>query len=1044
MNDPYANELPPSMLGLECHNKTGNSQQANEIKDDKRRQKKVETNSQILARLEKQRKEQIKKLHRNIPESKAELLCKQAISSPKNDGQIDVDALVYSFQNFAHILYREKDSDELYAQKHPIEFNRKTIAQAIDDIKESCHKRQFVHESSVPEAQKASQMWARMFSILEKINSLESIFSQLRLLFHEEAHLCTFSCAKSCRDAKLQYIESLPVDRAANREHLEQCRRICVADSFFGQFYIPIGFIRRNAFFKETCVGNALCAEIPSKKIDEEPLEVLAPEEEEKRSFQPLTEQEQDAMPFIPDQTTNLMDVQFLSIFEIISLAMSSLEHLAALNPIPTKTIDNLIEEQDVEEPSEKARRKRDMLDKELLQTNLPKSLTYESAPEKMLYRCKEIDRLDVQSIVKKAFEARTKIARAEMNRKCDAFDLDRVTDEERAQRHVEMLENLKECISLQDGLHDRFSDERIEIYRIYPKTNGSSARYACYNTKKQQINDNYGNYDKATVAMRNFFPKEYAFLERKELLSEFDGFVDKNRQEMVGQQVFTFDEALVAHFFAAFLIRDDDEQWFSQLSDKIVEQLAANCTENLSSQIETPNYRAWSASVLEQLENWLKELESSVVKDTEYWSRFDFAQQPGNETTHRFTEYCNKVQKKLPWLFEKRDADSTSYLFQHRQMENGDDRKKSVQEQFIINSQFRANCTRIWNVDSALNYFNEHIFVQHDNFTDFDRKLQRCFSLRVKNSEILNLLESTRQIAIVQGQSKNTLWTVCCEPLLQGCKDFISNGENDPWCEHVIFSANQKRDFNKNPFVQFHSYIWRLFRGKWSSIEHKVLPEVAHIGARIVESFMRQQSIPVTACNDETYLLSDEFLSHQARVDSSRKVVAERLRKVLVEAEQYLPSQQVKVENNSIQLVEDFNENSLEVAQNNIFELIGYSSSFVHERTFDPPLHKFVRPYLSLNSLLTYNATRNAQKRALMGLPKLSLTIRVKTTCVEKSDDKERICGAKRVRSTENTVEAKDQITTRRSASSSTRSSKKIIRPEGISAAKLFADIGV
>ena len=257
-----------SQLGIEAFNKTIHSVAIKIKKYEEQRKKSVTNNTALLAYFQEKRREESRKKGYPIPESKAEYFCRQEIASAYEQDQLNVAALIYSFQNFAHILYTHRD--EIY-KNNRIDLGPKRLPQAIADIKTSTIKRQFLEQSSVPTEQRASNMWATMFSVLERINSIESVFSVLKILFHEEECETHFSCAKECLDAKNMY--NLFCDGTLEQQYRakvkrEKCRRTCVAESFFDQFYVPLCFIRRNAFHKDTQFNkNCVLLKIKIEKI---------------------------------------------------------------------------------------------------------------------------------------------------------------------------------------------------------------------------------------------------------------------------------------------------------------------------------------------------------------------------------------------------------------------------------------------------------------------------------------------------------------------------------------------------------------------------------------------------------------------------------------------------------------------------------------------------------------------------------------------------------------------------------------------------------
>lgn len=925
-----------SQLGLQAFNKSHQSQTLSLKKTKEQRKKNVNIYSSLLERFKEKRREESKRRGFGIPESKAELICRREIAATSDDSQVDAAALIYSFENFAHVLYMNRA--ELY-KYNLIDFTSVKLAQAIQEIKNATISRQFIEQSSVPTPQNASSMWAHMFLILKRINNIESHFSILQTLFHSKDSLIRFACTdQCCGTTKTTTDRGATATAGCNtderlREEIKKakCRRCCVADTFFDQFYAPICFVRKNAFDKATQLTN-LCEEIAL------------------------------------EDSCQSMDVHFLSLFELIHLAMSSLEHLAMLNPLPSANVQSIIddglEEEELDSGVSSCKRKKQILRKNQLYADLPLVATYESAPEKVLYRGNIDSNLDVEKLVHDANIVRQRIENREIERRTQEQSNMYPSDSERLQRLKLMLENQFESISLQDGLHNRFSDERIEIYSTFiPSTSDKQkaliATYYVAETKKTRFGESLGGLMDPTTALKQFFPQDFENFERTKVLGEFSKYCKENKQSLLGRnKQFSLDKDLTAALVGKFFIAQCCSASKKITLTEELKQNIASCLETKwQEQIETPNVRAWSATLLEKINQWLENIETHIVKDVLYWSRVNCGESiQHNAQTKTFQEYASKCKVLAPWLFENEMSIEMKALFQRRSMNQSDQYEEFKQEEAIINFQFASNCKRLWPVDYAARYFQKEIFHSPSHLASEEQELLHHFSAMFFNRDLNRNLSLTRE-----SMEKDTtlIWTVRCEPLFHGTNGFATHIGEDPFCKESVFAPNQKRDLSFNPSVQLHNYLWQFFRKKWSQEESAVVPQVAQLGSLIIDAYKKLSATKT----DNTTRESNELDS----IALERETIRSHLCQTIRDAEQFLPAKQLVVENDILKICKISGE-SLDDSHSTMLSMLGHSTMIRQERLFSPRLFEISRPFISLQ-----NFSRFINKRLQLNLQKFT-----------------------------------------------------------------------
>ncbi len=947
-------DLPSWLVGLDCFNKTNQSMDIKKNVQDKQRKKTTTLNGNLLEEFQHKRKELSKQHKRRYPESKAELICRQAMASVVEQDQVDVPALMYSLDNYAHTVYhvKEPSDDGVLTETTNIDYTRKNISQGINDLKAATKTRQFFTDSHVPEHQRAASMWATSFSILEKINKMENVFPTLRFLFHdykENVKYQRFQCASCCDAAKESISSSFDKnmqEKIQARVAAEKAHRQCVGNTFFNQFFVPICFVRRNAHFKDTCISESLIT--------------------------PIQLQQKDADDGV-NHEKNLMDVHFLTILELINFALSSLEHLGTLNPFPSTTVYNLVEDfaDEQEEKFALHKRKKAFLQKNQLRLDLPLAKEYDNWPEKMQYRFERNPNVNYKDVVKRARVAREQLQENEtkrMQKEQFALELD---EKERLQRYREMLDNNFSPQSLRDGLHDKFSEERIEVYQtFFPQQTDDNVSfshyYALFNTKRTCFGETIGGCSSPIRALEQFFPDDFHFLQSQKLTTEFESYCNKNKQEILGGKgkQYLIDQSKTATLYAKYLINSNGGKFWNtfSLSKEMDEQLLANCEQKLSQQMDSPNFRAWSAMVLSKLDVWLEKLLTDIESEAEYWSKFMTGENVAqmNKPEQTFKEYEAKCVNLAPWLFEKRTQDKT--LFERRSMKPNDHPDIHKLEEAMINFQFEKNCNRLWNVEKAAFYFNEAILMQKtDNFSSEDTCLTSRFGQNIHDRKLARLL-----VARKKQIGKPMLWSVCCEPLLQGTHGFAVEPGTDPWCHDDLFAPNQRRDMRYNPYVEFQSYLWTLLRGKWSSSLNDRVTQVTQMGSLIVDEFMRQKGIATpNSFSDGKYLLSDQYSALKTEPEpNSRDGIGARFRSIILQVEQYLRIEELVVEDNILKLQEDYGTSALEEARTSMLNMLGYSSNVKHERAFSPLLYEMSRPFLSLESCVKMCAPQRQERK--------------------------------------------------------------------------------
>lgn len=880
----------------------------------------------------------------------------------------------FSFINYAHRLFC---SDTLQRNAAITMPSTSAVPKALAQIMNASVARQFDTTARVPEKQTATSMWARMFALFEKCTRAERLYNaHLKPLFHNCIHVdndgndgndgngdaakkpLRCACFAACLQGKLADGTAANPDVA-----LQESRGRCVAATLFDQFYIPICFARRSALARDTCLADGLVRNLSFARSDD-----IAADTE-----------------FLLQQ--QLLDVQLLSLTDAIGLAMSALEHPAAMFAFPPPTVSQMRLQVDEEEElanEDAETRKKKLRAQPRVDIFAPHAdiNVYDSAPERMEHRCENTSEFHqmAREAIRNAQRVREEIRERKMQQQESSCTqpapqppLQHVREEQRApsvkppsndpewtrileQRRQQELrrqrqrqesvaptpadnfQDAAENESLRDGVHDRFSEERIEVYRTFIDGNGSAATalYARFHTKVAAPSAAAVPVAAASAANRASVTALAALLPMAirsdaRAVERFEAFCTAHWVQIANEYGQPLDEAAALRLHAMSRIADASRATATNssaaaesaasraaassnssstlkevLGASLAERLCAVAEEKLLEQLAVPNYRAFCASLLLQLDRWLDRLLATILEPAEHWLSLQYTGSSVDiVNTSAFQQYCDECRLGLPWLFAERDERAQPIFTCPRLEPLAGNGPEPQRDQSMLECQYRRNCARLWSMKQSIAYFNT--FILHDNNVEnrsafntphgdwaesaaattmaaatakrgrheeaFSAAAAKCdellqTALRARtvcaSDELRSLLARDNDISL-ESRSRDAIWTICCEPLQEGTELFSANPGCDPLCTATMFAANQQRNPDRqkkshhnsdsteqNPYKMVQSYLWQLFACDWRADPDGLqLPQVAQFAHRIVCEYARQNLIPVTAQED-------------------------------------------------------------------------------------------------------------------------------------------------------------------------------------------------
>ena len=992
--------------------------------------------------------------------SRGELKCDLALARfSRHEKAVKDLVLEYQFANHAHCVFT-----------NTLSATPRITAKLFSDLAET---RQFKDRSQiVPRAQRGRTMWARAFRIMEKCAEAESLFAHLQSLFHN----CTdnnvsrgFSCREQCQSAVCE----------ANVEKREQLYRHCVGQTLFGQFYVPICFVRRNALHRETCLSDDYTRHW---SLQRPPMN--------DKAFAEQTE-------FRDKQ--RLFDVQLLTIAETMHLALEPLRHPAAMFAFPVASVSALNFEQAEREDSEQQAKKSHNKTKKKkpsaptpLYTACANSELYDKRPENMAHRCANTPQWNVAA--KKALEQekrrqeRREQDEAEWEAIQRADDNNNASARERHEHKKQFFERYAvEQESSRDGVHNCFSEERIEVYQTVVDVDEQSATsiYARYNTTHRTYSTD--SRDDAAQALFDFLN-----VSNEQVAAEFAEFCQRNQKAILlesGAKKLCFDRMQTLRLYACFCHAKNDvvdkqpidkkgsnsshtnngetQTLVDVVGERIAQQMRDVYTTNIVAQTETPNFRAWGACVLQQLDDWLDMLLSRVLRPAAHWNREKTPSRGKNKletsssvsvgdsgSTNNIRASKQQQQQKkqqqhttfeaferdcvalLPWLFTKSVQSQRGALKQPSVQQLLDANAANV-ERRMLGVQFEANCARIWSLSAAVDYFNRKIAgsllsnsLPHNTGagnwhnsscaqSQFEAALQHIDTLvhrslhesdtstLVESQPELHALLSAEQRLIERRQKSMALWTICCEPLAEGSPRFTVPRDNERRATLPGASIGKRRDLNEcNPYVQFHSFVWSVFRRTWDITKHSHFPQVASFADAVVSEYARLagQTLPRLAFYDRQnpYLLLSNAKQYDmqlrkqrcrkeltcgnaeatavtatavtataAQDENSHRRIAAHMRKILIDFDNnvwqpklqplLLPQPERQPTRPVAELLYEPRESNRE-AQEFVEETLCWHAFSTKERTL--PLYQYSRPFATLYSYMQLQRLRRMERK--------------------------------------------------------------------------------
>jgi len=726
--------------------------------------------------------------------SRGEMMCSEQLAALTNDTVAAENArLQYNFTCHAHRLFANGSAPQKAASSKT---NSATQTANVSErrLQDSAMARQFAEHSSVPHEQRASVMWAHALSVMEKCNEAERHFPALNYLFHRKASGRTlasqdepqlFSCTERCADAAF---DALLGDQScvATQERVADAHARCVAKQLFAQFYVPICFARRNAVYKNTCISDSWSNKwslAAATETDDAETPGENATEEERCAF---IKRRSDAQ-IAREQETNLFDIQLLPIDELLHLALAPLEHCGAMFPygplsagqLKCKASNSRASNGATTLAAADARTAED----EPIPPHCAPAMqnVYDRVPEAMHYRCKNDSYWNRLYTATKQADASL---RATYGAEDEQFNVARQRAESKITNIVDKRQKAMEQAALdqliaehhnrvllrnecsRDGVHDAFSEERIEVYQttLRPNRDQASAHYARFVTKypkrdvvrckSAQLALDKFVYKKVDLA-KSHVPSTAEMDRRATETAQFVRFCATHNaailQDLGAKQVL-FDEALTLRLYAAYRLckleaqsaKDSEHadetgaaarNLTALLGDKkLAENVRGACLEHTLSQAETPNFRAWGACVLGRLDAWLDDLLVSVLRPASTW--FDKRTRQKNSSVvdggggvhsttigdeQEYADFAATCRRRLPWLFDvppgenqtQSDGSQTPLVFGRRKLIPLDDIAQRLQEYRSLDRQHRANCRRQWSLTDAIGYFNREIVPQ-------------------------------------------------------------------------------------------------------------------------------------------------------------------------------------------------------------------------------------------------------------------------------------------------------------------------------------------
>jgi len=956
----------------------------------------------------------------NCKYSLGELKCDAELARlGKNEKAVCDARLAYQYANHAHHAFHQLLGDK------PC-FSSRKLSDLIEQRQFGSNQRDA--REVVPRAQRATTMWARSFGILEKITEAEQLYGNLKLIFHDKNSAASRRIVKRtfcCRD------RCLDVLTADNPQRIESLHRLCVAPTLFDQFYVPICFARRNALHPETNLSDRW-----SKTWSMERPADFA-----------------DQLDYVDKQ--NLFDIQFLTLSEALQLCLQPLQHPAGLFAFPVQSLQtmqfNQAEREDWENAVKKGRKTGLFVPSadsgsavNDLHTSSANAETYNKRPEKMEDRCPH----GGDKWRELALDARERQIQRQQQQDADDLEWERLLRQrDREAMTAEQWRAAKMHFferyatrdeSTRDGVHNRFSSERIEMFQTVLNIDKQQVSATCarYNTKHRPYSTE--SVDSAREAVRKFVGTTDAAV-----ADLFEQYCAQNRSDILaesGAKRLCFDRTQTLRLYACFLMDGrsadsaalkSDERNRRSLSALIGKQLASEMrrlhVENMLAQLKTPNFRAWSACLLQQLDRWLDRLLQRVLRPSAEWADYvsasgadRLAEQPplSDEQPHsNFADFEHDCVSLLPWLFYARNGDERDSLLQFN-VESKQAASEESRRRRAIDCQFEANCAKHWPTMSAVEYLNRKIMAADvadidasppynsgagecrraaDRTTSFRRTLSDVDTLVQrsllrspdldKQPELANLMRSEQKM-IDENRRAGALWTLCCEPLEQGSARFSINRDNEKYCPR--FGIGKRRDADTtNPYVQFHSFVWSVFRREWNVEKHKHMPHVASFADSVVGEYanITNRSLsPVFYNRDNPYLLVSNAKHFDCRhgerqsatvadhdtasqiANSSKLHIASHMRGILRQFERHVWQPRLRSVSHRnasrVDLVELTHEPREVLRESETFVRETLAHDARHELPCFADLYRYSRPYATLQSFMQRERLRRRQRK--------------------------------------------------------------------------------
>ena len=829
--------------------------QKQELERTETREKALERAKEQCKLLKEQREIRNRRNGCREPMSRSEFLAQQKIATlEKASPDLTSQQIERSYENHAHQLYRG------------------VLGKKTKPTDAACAKaereRQFDLHGQVPKEQTAQAFMSRTFTIFRHLEELQLGTGALRSIFHNmqrrDAAIVEqeFGCAAGCRLAH-QHPLGKHVHNATCREACRIKERLCVVQSLFEQFYVPILFARRSALHRETCLWDQWCAVIDLEHDDEYPLD--------------------------SHRMQSLFDVQLFSLEELLQLTLAPLRHYASIFSFP---LPSLFAQRDVEPAEHTALMNAAKENKKVLQTGDLHKIAdlvqaFDALPEKATKPHRNTPEwhekarrvlIERQRRSEKAHEEKDRI----MNRWFDSMSMARHANERAEMEEQLRAESAKVDDELdqptRDGVHDVFSEERIEIYKtvLHNDEPKATSVFARLHTKKYQLLTEH--FDSPVKAYKAFVSADPSHRERRQLFGEFcvqhsgaclDECGLSNAQEVLYDRRRTL-RLYVAFCRASNIVLDDDLLREAALihQDHICAQVSNVAQPGESFSSLTPNFRSWAAVVQIRLLRWTQTLLENVIRPAVEMERNRLAGAPFKlETVRKFTAVC---KDHLPWLFHVPAKSCDDWNAEKTRMEQHQNRDYWTLAQTFVRKESRAHAMRMWPMKRAAKYFNESVMLckdadcsapyndnagapaknaaelspEHRALKETDAFLeQKLVDMAGKDDQdwqISHLLRKEREQKTLANEDC-ALWTICAEVLQKGSEPFTSvwNGGAKP--VDAAFAASQKRIFENNPYRTLEAMLWQVFRKKWSVALHMKHPHVAPLAHSIVCHYATQ-----------------------------------------------------------------------------------------------------------------------------------------------------------------------------------------------------------